>query len=409
MNKSQILADTNIKSKIMVLSVDPGWVTGCFLAFSASIIGAGSNLCIRKSYTMKIERKKSEQIIINDDNLQVVVDENSMLLLVEDGFVTPETSDEATSSEAEDNYYDKNYYEPTQSTISTSTSFRRQQRKVELHPCSLRALGVVGMTTLVPIFNILALHFASPSILMCFGSGLSLVFTVLFSQQTIGEQPSKKQIIGSVLIVIGVFTVAIFGDHTNEPEMDLFDVIQKYSDPYFVTYFFFFSLWIFFLLAQTEWGNPFWRRSAWGAVGGSLSGGTSNFIKDAMALGSSQVITDFITYYMLLSGLLLAAAVLSISSLILSLECMKRYEASFSCASYTGAMMFSVSIMSAVHYNTFSHLEGWLNFAFYILGLVVTMSGCLTLAQEPVDSEKDEFTMERKASEKKTQQYGSLP
>eukprot|EP00546_Thalassionema_frauenfeldii_P019858 CAMPEP_0178895420 /NCGR_PEP_ID=MMETSP0786-20121207/578_1 /TAXON_ID=186022 /ORGANISM="Thalassionema frauenfeldii, Strain CCMP 1798" /LENGTH=365 /DNA_ID=CAMNT_0020565651 /DNA_START=173 /DNA_END=1270 /DNA_ORIENTATION=- len=355
---------------------------------------------------MAIERKRSDDIVINDDSLKVVVDENSMLLLVDDGIVTPETTDEAASS-SESSETDDNDYGQTQSDIySTSASFQQQHRRVELHSCSLRALGVTGLTTLVPLFNTLALHFASPSILMCFGSGLSLVFTVLFSKRTIGEQPSKQQVFGACLIVMGVFSVAMFGDHINVPEMDTFDVMQTYSNPYFVAYSFCFAIWVTFLLVEINWGSPRWCRSAWGAIGGSLTGGTSNFIKDAMALGSSNSISDYFTHYMVLCGLLLGAGLFSLSSLIFSIQCMKRYDVAFSCASYTGAMMFSVSVMSAVHYNTFNHLGGWLSYVFYPIGILSTLSGCLILSLEPVQSGTD--ILDTHTNRKSNQVYDSI-
>ena len=79
----------------------------------------------------------------------------------------------------------------------------------------LRGSGMIGMTFLNPLCCVLAMNYASPSILAPF-SGLTLVWIVLFSNRLIGEAPTFTQMIASFLIVLGEVVVAVFGDHYNE-------------------------------------------------------------------------------------------------------------------------------------------------------------------------------------------------
>lgn len=88
---------------------------------------------------------------------------------------------------------------------------------------TLRYSGMIGMTILNPLFCVLAMNYASPSILAPF-SGLTLVWIVLFSETLIGEKPSRKQIIAASLIVLGEVVVAVWGDHTNDENVTLDNV-----------------------------------------------------------------------------------------------------------------------------------------------------------------------------------------
>lgn len=61
---------------------------------------------------------------------------------------------------------------------------------------------------------------------------------------------------------------------------------------------------------------------------------------------------------------------------------MKRYDATFSAASFVGSFVVSASIMSAVHYHTFDHLSGLADWILYPGGLLVLMSGVIILVIE---------------------------
>jgi drug/metabolite transporter (DMT)-like permease len=73
---------------------------------------------------------------------------------------------------------------------------------------------MIGMTTLNPLCCVMAMNYASPSILAPF-SGLTLVWIILLSGPLLGERPTALQICAVTLIIAGETIVAIFGDHTN--------------------------------------------------------------------------------------------------------------------------------------------------------------------------------------------------
>lgn len=45
---------------------------------------------------------------------------------------------------------------------------------------------------------------------------------------SVGEHPGRSQKVACALIVAGEVLVAFFGDHTNEEEMDVEDVVSEY-------------------------------------------------------------------------------------------------------------------------------------------------------------------------------------
>ncbi len=79
--------------------------------------------------------------------------------------------------------------------------------------------------------------------------------------------------------------------------------------------------------------------------------------------------------------LALAGGTALVGLLILT-ACMKRYDATYSAASFVGSFVVSASIMSSAHYNTFASLEGIVNYILYPLGLVVLMVGVYQLVSE---------------------------
>ena len=73
---------------------------------------------------------------------------------------------------------------------------------------------MIGMTFINPLFCVLAMKYANPSILAPF-SGLTLVWIICFSGMILNEFPNKRQKVACALIVTGEVIVALFGDHVN--------------------------------------------------------------------------------------------------------------------------------------------------------------------------------------------------
>ena len=60
---------------------------------------------------------------------------------------------------------------------------------------------------------------------------------------------------------------------------------------------------------------------------------------------------------------------------------MKRYDATYSAAMYVASFVVSASAMSAVHYQTFEHLNGVWSYFLYPLGLATLFLGAFVLAK----------------------------
>ena len=108
-------------------------------------------------------------------------------------------------------------------SLDESQSFAYPQRKLLV---TLRVFGMIGMTLLNPLCSVLAMNYASPSILAPF-SGMTLVWIVLFSQPLLGEPPSLLQIVAASLIILGEVITAVFGDHTNDEGISVHEVVRK--------------------------------------------------------------------------------------------------------------------------------------------------------------------------------------
>lgn len=222
------------------------WAKGVALSVLASVIGAGSKFCIRRSW----------------------------LMLRDDG---------EGDGDGEDGSGDG-------PPAAAAAALRRRS-------LLLRGTGMVGMTFLNPLCSVLAMNYASPSILAPF-SGLTLVWIVLLSGRLLGEDPTRPQLAAASLIVLGETVVAAFGDHTNEEGRTVADVVASYRDPAFLAYLAALAAWMAALGGimyrgrggrggGDHGGGGRWQRLAWGASGGSITG-LQNFLKDALTCAKAS-------------------------------------------------------------------------------------------------------------------------
>jgi len=89
---------------------------------------------------------------------------------------------------------------------------------------TMRWAGILGMSVFNPVFDLVALSNANPSLLAPF-SGLALAWIILLSEQLIGEPPQRIQVCASGLIGVGLVLSMLFGDHTNNEDITLEDVV----------------------------------------------------------------------------------------------------------------------------------------------------------------------------------------
>jgi drug/metabolite transporter (DMT)-like permease len=303
---------------------------------------------------------------------------------------------------------------------------------------TLRGAGMMGMTVFNPLVCVLAMNYASPSILAPF-SGLTLVWIISFSQPCLGEQPTTHQVVAASLIVLGEVVVAVYGDHTNgidddneETNQDSLEALrQSYVSVPFLLYLAALVLWMLLLFywIKSTTSSPTLKRFSWGVAGGSVTG-LQNFLKDSLTIvkilkkqqqppkeaqqsssyeditsatysstatlsssssSSSLQQVQIFGFPWYLPVMIFMAMVTAFGGLLLLTACMKRYDATYSSAMFVGSFVVSATIMSAVHYNTFAHLQpSIVNYVLYPAGLVILMSGIWMLIHEKHEQEQEE-------------------
>jgi EamA-like transporter family len=181
------------------------WIKGIALSVLASIIGGASKLAIRKSWLLEEQSSDLNRYVYNN-----IVGETEAIhpehLHHSDGIFVAATDNASTH----------------ESSFERSHFFTSAQRRL---PITLRVMGMIGMTFLNPLCSVLAMNYASPSILAPF-SGMTLVWIVLFSQPALGEPPSLLQVVAAALIILGEVIIAVFGDHTNDEGISVQEVVR---------------------------------------------------------------------------------------------------------------------------------------------------------------------------------------
>lgn len=122
--------------------------------------------------------------------------------------------------------------------------------------------------------------------------------------------------------------------------------------------------------------------------------GFQNFLKDSLTIIQVVGAEDGARYPAVLYLMLICAALSSLVGLLFLTACMKRYDATFSSAMFIGSFVISASIMSAVHYQTFQHLQGFVNWIMYPFGLLVLMIGLRVLINATHNNEVESVMTE---------------
>lgn len=186
------------------------WSKGITLSILASILGGASKLAIRKSWLIQAS-------------------------LHNDRHILPHSRTASISSEEEEDEEGGGgggggTGESQEQRESEQLNRRRRRLSTQVSGLwfayALRFGGMLGMTFLNPLCCVLAMNYASPSVLAPF-SGLTLVWIIVLSAPLIHEQPSKQQVVAASFIVLGEVIVALYGDHTNDAEVSIQDVVSK--------------------------------------------------------------------------------------------------------------------------------------------------------------------------------------
>lgn len=293
------------------------WVIGIALSVLGSVVGGSSKLAIRKSFLIE------EALSLDEDYDDVTIERRKRLAL------------------------------------------------------AMRGFGWLGMATLNPLCGVLAMGYASPSIVAPF-AGMEMVWIILFSNTCIGEQASNRQVVAACLIVLGEVVVAVYGDHTNDEGKTIEDVVHSNRDPAFVAYLIGMVVWMVLLVHWMNNAKGVVRRFAWGVAGGSLTG-MSNFLKDSLTILKRSDFPALPWLFYFFFGMAITTA---LGGLQLLTMCMKRYDVTYSSAMFIGSFVVSASIMSVAHYRTFANLSDSIDFLMYPLGLLMMIAGVWILVQQ---------------------------
>lgn len=364
------------------------WAKGIGYSVLASIVGGASKLAIRKSWLMVLENESSVESSTssNSESLNNNIENQESEIFQDD----PTQGNEATSSLRQRAAYPlmndehENHEYPTRDLNGRHEKISQNGKNVGA--LCLRYSGMFGMTFVNPAFCVLAMNYASPSILAPF-SGLTLVWIVLFSEHFISEKPEPKQVVAACLIILGQVIVGIFGDHTNDDGITLEQVEDSYKQASFQLFFVGLAIWLSLMTyLMINPPSPTLRRFAWGVSSGSITG-FQNFLKDSLSVVKACKANDQALpwYFFILISL---AALTAFSGLLILTRCMKRYDATFSSAMFVGSFIISASIMADIHYHTFSNLVGIINYIMYPFGLLVLMVGLYLLVQDTKEPEE---------------------
>lgn len=355
------------------------WAKGIGYSIAASVVGGASKLAIRKSWLMvKNSRTEVDAYASPEteyDHSDEAASPSSPYKLDEDKGVELNSPLHKRDSKGnlEENEEGEQFIDQDNEQLTMIKDENKKVLSVELVARALRYSGMLGMSVLNPLFCVLAMNYASPSILAPF-SGLTLVWIILFSESLISEKPQKKQIIAAALIITGQIIVGAFGDHTNDDGITLQDVVDSYKQ---LSFQLFFVVQIVFLLVLAYLINyppsSTLERFAWGVASGVITG-FQNFLKDSLSVlkackATNQALPWY--FYVFFCG----AAITAFSGLLILTRCMKKYDATFSSSMFVGSFIISASIMADIHYHTFENLNGVINYIMYPTGLGVLMIG----------------------------------
>jgi multidrug transporter EmrE-like cation transporter len=200
------------------------WIRGVTYSILASIIGGASKLSIRKSWLIAADLKRAalDSRVDSDEQDDIKGGDRSGFAHDSDRITPLEVAASSqtalVSNEEEVDYL---YFNPSR---ETSPMIESSKHKKAIS-WALYLSGMIGMTFLNPLFCVLAMKYANPSILAPF-SGLTLVWVVMFSGCVIGEPASARQRVACTLIILGQVIVAVFGDHTTKSNVSVQEIVS---------------------------------------------------------------------------------------------------------------------------------------------------------------------------------------
>lgn len=192
------------------------WIKGISLSILASILGSASKLAIRKSWLLEASMRR------NSSTWQRLASSSSTRAGQE---IEGTTRQRPSSHRALIHRIFLLPRSPGRVVIEGDATGAPSGKLHLWKPKALRLSGMVGMSIFNPLCCVVAMSYASPSILAPF-SGLTLVWIILLSDFMIQEPASPLQMISASLIVVGEVIISIYGDHTNGRGATIDDIVS---------------------------------------------------------------------------------------------------------------------------------------------------------------------------------------
>lgn len=213
------------------------WARGIGYSIAASLIGGASKLAIRKSWLIERSAETLHNEVASTTKVGKMGDASSSptvdhacsgsvqlcMMAITDNNTKASKENEHPSDYVMHHSVSSDSVDTESVTSRSANAHIIETKRTHQIALGLRLSGMVGMTFLNPLLCILAMNYASPSILAPF-SGLTLVWIILFAEVIIGERPNRIQVLAVFLIILGEVILAIWGDHTNDEGVSIEEV-----------------------------------------------------------------------------------------------------------------------------------------------------------------------------------------
>lgn len=349
---------------------DDDWIKGVALAITAAVVSGVSKLLIRKSWLLEVGDDPRSTTLKGDGGENNGGDDVANDLAAAT-LSTDEISHERLPSDGGPSSPVSYGKIDTSAAAALSSSLgRRRRRRL---PLLLRACGVFGVSVLQPVFGLSAISFAPPSLLVPF-AGLSLVTVVILDGPVSGEWPSAGRVGASAAVVAGGLIVALYGDRHGREDVD--EILRDWRrGAGTIAVEIVSALWLWFLAVVAIRSKDFrWRRAAWGISCGTVLGWNAIVTKDTVTVLQSVKSLGFWNWPPVLFQLGAVSILLFLVGILLLVFSMRWFDATSLASLIVGSVIFSTSVVSAVHYNTFAHLTRT-DAVCYLVGLALVLTG----------------------------------
>lgn len=229
-----------------------------------------------------------------------------------------------------------------------------------------------------PILDLVSYHFAEQSILSPL-SALSILWATLFSPYFLQEKLTRRDMIGSALIIVGVVIVIVAGDH-NSKEYSVRDVIDHYHSSSFVIYILIEASLFSAMIAHMVYGREGKLKNVcYGLIGGVI-GGNFYMVKCTVVLfGHIADIWEHHETYFIFAGTIFC----TVGGVAFLNKALKRDDAITVIPLYESALILNGSISAIAFWHAWDNFAKW-QLALFPFGPLVSLGGVIILSTKPL-------------------------